>query len=184
MSVVLLVPTNRFYFYPQDNKPLMLSKLQSQRTSIYQDCANQLVESRHAYRCFCPVERLKDLAKRHNELKLPGSYDRTCLRLSRDKCESRFAAGERHVIRLKSPNYYSRFNDIVHGMVGEPVEDRPKLSRPKLANQEAYEDPILIKSDGQPTYHLANVVDDHLMQITHVIRAAVSHATSLDPNVN
>lgn len=64
-------------------------------------------------------------------------------------------------------------------MVGEPDEDRPKL-----ANQEAYEDPILIKSDGQPTYHLANVVDDHLMQITHVIRAAVSHAITLDPNMH
>lgn len=158
----------------------MLSKLQSQRTSIYQDYANRLVESRHAYRCFCPVERLKDLAKRHNELKLPGSYDRKCLRLSRAKCETRFATGERHVIRLKSPNYYSRFNDIVHGKVGEPVfEDRPKL-----VNQEAYEDPILIKSDGQPTYHLANVVDDHLMEITHVIRAAVSNAISLDPNMH
>lgn len=179
MSVVLLVPTNRFYSYPQNNISLILSKLQSQRTSIYQDYANKLVESRHAYRCFCSVERLKDLAKRHNELKLPGSYDRTCLRLSWDKCETRFAAGEHHVIRLKSPNCYPRFNDIVHGMVGEPYGDRPKL-----AIQEAYEDPILIKSDGQPTYHLANVVDDHLMQITHVIRAAVSHATSLDPNMN
>lgn len=179
MLVVLLVPTNRFYFYPPDNTSLMLSKLQSQRTSIYQDCANQLVESRHAYRCFCPVERLKDLAKRHNELKLPGSYDRMCLRVSWAKRETRFAAGERHVIRLKSPKCYSRFNDIVHGMVGEPIEDRPKL-----ANQEAYEDPILIKSDGQPTYHLANVVDDHLMQITHVIRASVSHAISLDPNMH
>lgn len=179
MSVVRLVPTNRFSFYPPDNISLMLSKLQSQRTSIYQDCANKLVESRHAYRCFCSVERLKDLARRHNELKMPGSYDRTCLRLSWDRCETKFAAGERHVIRLKSPGCYSRFNDIVHGMVGESVEDRPKP-----ANQEAYEDPILIKSDGQPTYHLANVVDDHLMQITHVIRAAVSYATSLDPNMN
>lgn len=179
MSVVLLAPTNRFCYYPEDNILLMLSKLQSQRTSIYQDYANKLLESRHAYRCFCSVEQLKDLAKRHNELKLPGSYDRTCLRLRGDKIETRAAAGERHVIRLKSPNHYSRFNDIVHGMVGEPVEGRPKL-----ANQESYEDPILIKSDGQPTYHLANVVDDHSMQITHVIRAAVSQATSLDPNVN
>lgn len=179
MSEVLLVPTNRFYFNPLDNISLMLSKLQSQRTSIYQNSANQLVQSRHAYRCFCPVERLKDLAKRHNELKLPGSYDRTCLRLSRNKSETRFAAGERHVIRLKSPNCYSPFNDIVHGMVGEPVEGRPKL-----VNQEAYEDPILIKSDGQPTYHLANVVDDHLMKITHVIRAAVSQPISLYPDMN
>lgn len=179
MSVVLLVPTNRFGFYPQDDILLMLSKLQSERTSIYQDNANKLVESGHAYRCFCSVERLKNLAKRHNELKLPGSYDRTCLRLLWDKSETMAAAGERHVIRLKSPTHYSRFNDIVHGMVGEPVEDMPKL-----ANHESYEDPILIKSDGQPTYHLANVVDDHLMQITHVIRAAVSQATSLDPNMN
>lgn len=157
----------------------MLRKVQSQRTSIYQNYAKKLVESQHAYRCFCSVERLKDLAKRHNELKLPGSYDRKCLRLLWDKCEARAAEGDRHVIRLKSPDYCPRFNDIVHGMVGETAEDRPKLG-----NQEAYEDPILIKSDGQPTYHLANVVDDHLMQITHVIRAAVSQATSLDPNMN
>lgn len=83
--------------------------------------------------------------------------------------EKWLSVGEPHVIRLKVPDETPTFNDIVYGTVGQSNEKR--LQRP---DDNAFEDPILIKSDGQPTYHLANVVDDHYMEISHVIRATVN----------
>ena len=78
--------------------------------------------------------------------------------------------GELHIVRLRVPEIYPKFNDLVYGSVGRQNQKSPLLKY----GEPTYEDPILIKSDGMPTYHLANVVDDHLMKITHVIRAVVS----------
>ncbi|KAI9852201.1 MAG: Glutamate--tRNA ligase mitochondrial [Thelocarpon superellum] len=92
-------------------------------------------------------------------------YDRACASIPEVESEERVAQGEAHVVRLKVPPEPPEFRDLVYGKVG-----RPKSTiEPKVP---AYEDPILLKSDGLPTYHLANVVDDHHMKITHVIRAA------------
>lgn len=86
-----------------------------------------------------------------------------------EEAEDRAAKGEKHVIRLKVPEKYPEFRDLVYGLVRNR---QPK--GPKALVSASYEDPILIKSDGFPTYHLANVVDDHFMKITHIIRGEVS----------
>lgn len=145
------------------------NQLQSERTPIYQKHAEDLLKSGNAYRCFCSTERLNNLAKQRNQLRLSGEYDRACLHTESSTTEKWLSDGEPHVIRLKVPDEPPILNDIVYGTVGQSNEKR--LRRP---GDNAYEDPILIKSDGQPTYHLANVVDDHYMDISHVIRATVN----------
>ena len=147
----------------------LLTRLQSERTSIYQKHAEDLLKAGHAYRCFCSTERLNALARQRNQLRLSGEYDRSCLHIGNSTTEQRLLNGEPHVIRLKMPDETPILNDIVYGIVGQSNEK--KQQRP---SDNAYEDPILIKSDGQPTYHLANVVDDHFMEISHVIRATVN----------
>ncbi|KAH0565145.1 hypothetical protein GP486_001457 [Trichoglossum hirsutum] len=128
-----------------------------------------LSQTGHAYRCFCSAERLNELAKLKSRLGLPTDYDRTCASISKEESEGRAARGDSHVVRLKAPNRYPQLDDLVYGVVG----GKSKYGRALIKNGEpAYEDPILLKSDGLPTYHLANVVDDHHMKITHVIRAA------------
>lgn len=127
------------------------------------------MESGHAYRCFCSPERLLALAKQRADLGLPTDYDRACTHVPTEEAEDRARKGEAHVIRLKVPKVYPDYKDIVYGTVRHRVEHRPLA-----LNNPAYEDPILLKSDGFPTYHLANVVDDRLMKITHVVRGAVS----------
>lgn len=102
---------------------------------------------------------------------LPSDYDRTCVNIASEEADERSAKGEPHIIRLKVPNVAPIYNDLVYGTVGQ--QKKTKESR-SLRAQSSYEDPVLIKSDGLPTYHLANVVDDHYMEITHVIRAVVS----------
>lgn len=109
------------------------------------------------------------LAKQRNQLGLSGEYDRACLHNENSTKEKRLSDGEQHVIRLKVPDETPILNDIVYGTVGQ--SNKKRLQR---SGDNAYEDPILIKSDGQPTYHLANVVDDHYMEISHVIRATVN----------
>ncbi len=103
---------------------------------------------------------------------LPSDYDRTCANIASEEADERSAKGEPHIIRLKVPNVAPIYNDLVYGTVGQ--QKKTKESR-SLRARSSYEDPVLIKSDGLPTYHLANVVDDHCMEITHVIRAVVSH---------
>ncbi|KAI9742008.1 MAG: Glutamate--tRNA ligase mitochondrial [Cirrosporium novae-zelandiae] len=141
---------------------------QSERTALYREHAEKLLESGHAYRCFCSTERLHNLAKERSKLGLPTEYDRTCEGISTEESSERAAKGESFTIRLKVPAKYPDFTDLVYGKIGRghntPVHYK--------FGQAAYEDPVLLKSDGQPTYHLANVVDDHHMEITHVIRAA------------
>ena len=95
-------------------------------------------------------------------------YDRNCANLTDEESFRRAASGEAHVVRLKSPEQAPVVHDFIFGKVQEKWHDY----RNKRAGHLAWDDPILLKSDGMPTYHLANVVDDHLMQITHVIRGS------------
>ncbi|HNB58041.1 MAG TPA: glutamate--tRNA ligase, partial [bacterium] len=130
---------------------------QSERLHLYKQYAEQLLAEGKAYRCFCTAERLDQMRKFQEKSKLPPKYDRTCLRLSAEEINKKIAAGEPHTIRMRVPdNTVIRFKDHIRGDV-EFTSDN-------------VDDQVLMKSDGYPTYHLANVVDDHLMEITHVIR--------------
>ena len=131
---------------------------QSERTALYQKYAAQLVEAGHAYPCFATAEELAEMRKVAREKKLGTSYDRRYRELDAEEVQKRMDAGESYVIRLKFPTEGSTtFQDELRGDV---TIDNAQI-----------DDQILLKSDGFPTYHLANVVDDHLMGITHVIRA-------------
>ncbi|KAL9073184.1 MAG: hypothetical protein Q9157_004826 [Trypethelium eluteriae] len=141
---------------------------QSERTRLYQDHVHQLRRSGHAYRCFCSPERLNSLLRYQHQHKLPMGYDRTCASLTIEESYTRAASGESHVIRLKSPED----TPVVHDLIFGKVQDKWQDYRNKKAGDSAWDDPILLKSDGMPTYHLANVIDDHLMRITHVIRGS------------
>lgn len=143
--------------------------MQSERTALYQSHANDLVANGHAYRCFCSAERLDSIARHRSEAGLPPGYDRKCGDVSAEESEDRAAKGEAHIIRLKVEEY-PMFNDLVYGKSGQNHQNNSKLD----FIDRVYNDPVLIKSDGHPTYHLANVVDDHCMKITHVIRGTVS----------
>lgn len=124
----------------------------------------------HGYRCFCSTERLREIANQRYQLGLPTGYDRTCIQIPQEQSKRRALEGEAHVIRLRMPGANPVFKDIVYGNVGNSLQGQS----PSSLGGRYYEDPILIKSDGSPTYHFANVVDDYHMGITHVIRAAVS----------
>ena len=131
---------------------------QSERFSIYKDYAEQLVEKGEAYYCFCTAERLQKLRERQAAMKQAPGYDGHCRNLSKEEVEAKLAAGEPYVIRLKMP--YEGETVVNDGLRGEIRFENSKI-----------DDQVLLKSDGFPTYHLANIVDDHLMGITHVIRA-------------
>lgn len=131
---------------------------QSQRLSIYQSHAAQLVADGHAYHCFCTSERLTSLREDQQAQKLPTRYDGRCRSLSVAEVTQRREAGEPSVIRMRVPEQETiAFEDAIRGPVSFNTAD--------------IDDQVLLKSDGFPTYHLANVVDDHMMAITHVIRA-------------
>ncbi|KAF3910849.1 hypothetical protein ABW20_dc0105644 [Dactylellina cionopaga] len=136
---------------------------QSERSHIHKEHAEQLLESGHAYRCFCSIDRLRALAEDRRTRGLTSEYDRTCTSISASESASRASAGEPHVIRLLVPDTYPPFSDAVYGRI-KPGRSTIRHGVP------AFEDPILIKQDGLPTYHLANVVDDHTMDISHVVR--------------
>lgn len=129
------------------------------------------MQTGHAYRCFCSSERLNEFAAKRTELGLPPDYDRTCAHIPKEESDDRSFRGEPHVIRLLAPSRYPTFHDLVYGVV-KPRHHKKSLISLGLSLG-TFEDPILIKTDGFPTYHLANVVDDHLMSITHVIRGSV-----------
>ncbi|KAF3009805.1 Glutamate--tRNA ligase mitochondrial [Curvularia kusanoi] len=138
---------------------------QSERSAIYREHAQKLLDSGHAYRCFCTTERLNALAEHRHKLGLATDYDRTCASIPKDESDDRAHRHEPHVIRLKVPDQYPTYRDLIYGTF-KPLKRRGHVT------ETSYEDPILLKSDGLPTYHLANVVDDHLMNITHVIRGS------------
>ncbi len=131
---------------------------QSNRTDIYKKYADELLEKGHAYHCFCSPERLEKMRMQQAANKQAPMYDRHCLFLSEEEKKERIERGDEFVIRQRIPEDPPKivFDDMVRGH----MEFDPKT----------IDDQVLIKSDGFPTYHLANVVDDHMMGITHVIR--------------
>ncbi|KAK9465638.1 tRNA synthetases class I, catalytic domain-containing protein [Lipomyces arxii] len=137
---------------------------QSKRLDIYSKYAERLIESGHAYRCFCSKNRLDKLRDSARSMTPPSmaSYDRHCYHLRSEEVDELVASGQTHTIRLKSPAKYPRVTDLLHGDLDMQVQVNYSDTR--------YDDPVLMKSDGYPTYHLANVVDDNAMKITHVIR--------------
>jgi glutamyl-tRNA synthetase len=132
--------------------------VQSERLPLYEEWANWLVARGLAYRCYCSEERLEQLRKQQAENRddIKG-YDRHCRFLNAEERAAREAAGDKYVIRLAMPmEGQTSFTDLLRHI--KPFENN--LVR----------DPVLMKSDGYPTYHLANVVDDHFMEITHILR--------------
>jgi glutamyl-tRNA synthetase len=131
---------------------------QSERGQLYRDHVGMLLESGHAYRCFCTPERLEKLRVAQLAAKGTLGYDRHCRELDPHEGAQRAGHGEPHVVRLKVP-------------LAGPIEFTDRLRGVVSRDAKEIDDQVLMKSDGMPTYHLANVVDDHLMQISHVIRA-------------
>lgn len=131
---------------------------QSERTDIYREHAGQLLASGDAYRCFCTAEELEAVRKQQMAAKLPARYPGTCRNLTSAVIQANLAEGKPFVIRMKVPREgATSFRDEIRGAI--------------TFEHTNVDDQILLKSDGFPTYHLANVVDDHLMRITDVIRA-------------
>ncbi len=129
---------------------------QSQRLDIYRQHVRKLIESDNAYPCFCSPERLDKMREEQAAKGQPVMYDGLCRSIPKEEAVKRMS-NEEHVVRLKVPHSgYSEVNDIIRGKV-------------RFENA-LLDDQVLLKSDGYPTYHLANVVDDHLMEISHVIR--------------
>ncbi len=131
--------------------------IQSERIHIYQKYIQKLLDRQEAYYCFCSPERLAKMRAEQAAKKLPPRYDRACRNLSRQEAEARVKAGEKFVIRQKMP------------LEGEVIV-RDELRGEIKFRAEELEDHVLIKSDGLPTYQFAVVVDDYLMQISHVVR--------------
>jgi len=132
---------------------------QSQRTAIYRRHAERLLAEDKAYCCFCSEARLASMREEQEKAKMAhgSGYDRRCRHLSETEIKTLLAANTPYVVRLKVPDDRTVvFNDLIRGDIAY--------------HSSLLDDLVLLKSDGFPTYHLANVVDDHLMQITHVLR--------------
>ncbi|MBL92031.1 MAG: glutamate--tRNA ligase [Myxococcales bacterium] len=130
---------------------------QSERLDIYTDYAKQLVASGHAYWCTCSPERLSALREQQKEAKTSFGYDGHCRNRPAEEVQAEIEQGAPAVIRLKTPqDGETTFEDLLRGPIN-------------IGNKEL-DDQVLLKADGFPTYHLANVVDDHLMEITHILR--------------
>ncbi|AMJ39791.1 MAG TPA: glutamate--tRNA ligase [Clostridium sp.] len=133
--------------------------IQSERMGMYMDYAKELVEKGEAYYCFCTKERLEALKENNGEGAAFAKYDRHCFHLTKEEVQGKLDAGEPFVIRQKMPEEgTTTFHDMVYGEI-------------TVENKEL-DDQILMKADGFPTYNFANVVDDHLMKITHVVRGS------------
>jgi glutamyl-tRNA synthetase len=130
---------------------------QSERVSVYTPFVDTLLKEGHAFRCYCPPERLAAMRAEQTRLKQRPAYDGHCLSLSREQSDGMAADGIPHVVRMKVPESGAC---TVWDMRRGPV----------TIDWENVDMQVLVKSDGMPTYHLANVVDDHLMGITHVLR--------------
>jgi glutamyl-tRNA synthetase len=131
---------------------------QSQRLPLYQEAANKLVEEGKAYYCYCTPERLDQMRKIQTANRQAPGYDRHCRNLTKEQCEAEESRGTKPVIRFKMPlTGQVTFQDIIRGEV--------------TFDNKTQDDYVLLKSDGYPTYHLANIIDDHAMKITHVMRA-------------
>jgi glutamyl-tRNA synthetase len=131
---------------------------QSKRLDMYKEAAEKLVAGGYAYRCYCSSERLEKMREQQTQNKLPTGYDRQCRNLSKEDLVACDASGVVPVIRFKSPtDGQTGFNDLIRGDI--------------VFENSTLDDFVLLKSDGYPTYHLANIIDDHDMKITHVLRA-------------
>jgi glutamyl-tRNA synthetase len=136
---------------------------QSERTEIYRTHAEILLENGTAYRCFCTSDELEAVRKQQIAAKLPPRYPGTCRHLAAEQVEQNLASGRSYTIRLAVPP---------HGAdLASSTTFRDELRGGITFDHNNVDDQVLLKSDGYPTYHLANVVDDHLMEITDVIRA-------------
>ena len=133
--------------------------VQSERFALYKEYAMKLIEKGEAYYCFCDAERLDRIRKIQTENKMAPGYDRNCRHLTAQEVKANLDAGKPYVIRLKVPmEGVTKFHDHILGDI-------------EWKNEDISPDPVLLKSDGFPTYHLANIVDDHFMKISHVMRA-------------
>jgi glutamyl-tRNA synthetase len=128
---------------------------QSERSDTYRQYVDQLLADGHAYRCWCSTERLAQMREEQQKAKLPTGYDRLCLGKTIEERAQLPGFSDRPVVRMLIPDDAPLvFDDVIRGEVKAPRPD----------------DQVIVKADGFPTYHLANVVDDHLMGITHVVR--------------
>ena len=131
--------------------------LQSERLELYKKYTLELLEQKKAYYCFCTAERLDLMRKEIEKQGGQPKYDKHCLHLTQQEVQEKLNSGSSYVIRLNVPAGETiAFDDIIRGHIE--------------FSSDVVDDQVLMKSDGYPTYHLANVVDDHLMKITHVIR--------------
>ena len=130
---------------------------QSKRLDIYSKYVNELLEKGHAYYCFCTPERLAELREYQQNKKMSTGYDGCCREVGLEEARKRIGNGEKYVVRMRMPKEGETvFNDLIRGEV--------------MIKNELVDDQVILKSDGFPTYHLAVVVDDHLMGVTHIIR--------------
>jgi glutamyl-tRNA synthetase len=130
---------------------------QSQRLDLYKEIADQLVRDGNAYLCYCSPERLEEVRREQAKRKQPPGYDRHCRSMTADQKAQMEASGITPVVRFKSPlEGQTPFNDLIRGEI--------------VFENKVLDDFVLLKSDGYPTYHLANIIDDHIMNISHVIR--------------
>jgi glutamyl-tRNA synthetase len=131
---------------------------QSQRLELYRETADRLLKQGNAYRCYCSPQRLQLMRQEQMKRKQPPGYDRLCRELTPEACVEKEAGGAVPVVRFKSPtDGQTSFNDLLRGQI--------------VFENSTLDDFVLLKSDGYPTYHLANIVDDHFMEISHVLRA-------------
>ena len=131
--------------------------VQSQRLDLYKKHAQKLIDKDLAYYCFCDEKTLEEMRNEQTAKKLAPKYDRRCQKLSKEEVAKKIKAGQPHVIRMKIPeNRIIEVNDLIRGKVTYKSDD--------------LDDQILLKTDGYPTYHLALIIDDHFMEITHVTR--------------
>jgi glutamyl-tRNA synthetase len=143
--------------------------IQSERKALYRPYAEELVERGSAYYCFCPTERLDTLRKKAESEGKAFKYDKRCLDMRQEEIKARLAAGEPYVIRQNIPPAgVGFFDDEILGRIE--------------VDTDTLDDQVLLKSDGMPTYNFANVVDDHLMGVTHILRG--SEFVSSTPKYN
>jgi glutamyl-tRNA synthetase len=152
-AVEALLKTLEIMHLPIDREPYV----QSKRLDIYRAHVEKLLEKGSAYYCFCTKERLDEVRQAQQLAKTQTKYDRTCLHLSKEEIEKKLENHEPHVVRLIIPEGKTTFIDEIRGEI-------------TIDNKEI-DDQVLLKTDGFPTYHLAVVVDDNDMGVTHVIRA-------------
>jgi glutamyl-tRNA synthetase len=131
--------------------------IQSEKLDVYKKYAEQLIKDGHAYYCFCTPIRLEDLRKTQSANKQAPMYDQHCLNLSESEIKTNIELGVPYVVRMKIPkNETIEIDDIIRGKV--------------KFNTNLVDDQVILKSDGYPTYHLASIVDDHTMKMSHVVR--------------